>query len=205
MLLVLITASLLYLIRLVECRTKLPDSRVIAIVYQQSTDSFSLVTQPIPWWSVRGLADQIPFRTITPDDELDGLYPNHAFRKREIVDYPDPTMDQFFPGYILSDELPEGKAYGPTKIWEMVETVRFEHGQWQLAFEQVHLHDTDLANPTLVKQYRNYDPASVPNENGYVFHIQAMGGIASRGLGRAHEPSFRDQLRYAIMDVLTMF
>lgn len=204
-LILIITLSLLYLIRLIECRSKLPDVRVNALIYEQSTDTFSLKTQPIPWWSVRGLAHTIEIRTITPDGVRDGLFPHPDYRVREIVDYPDPTLDAYWPGYVLSKDLPRGKSYSPTKAWEMVSGLRFKDGAWHMKRTTLSVNDTDLDQPIRVTQFRNYYPARSPDEHSYTFHIRAMGGNASRGLGRAYEPTLGDHLRRSFRSLINLF
>lgn len=196
-LIVSITVSLLYLIRLIECRSKLPKIRVNALIYDQSTDTFSLDTQPIPWWSVRALAHKIEIRTITPDGVREGLFPHPDFRVREIVDYPDPTLDAYWPGYILSKDLPRGKSYSPTKEWEIVSGLRYKNDAWHMERTTLSVNDTDLDQPIPVAQFRNYYPARSPEEHTYTFHIRAMGGIASKGLGRTFEPTIRDHMQRA--------
>lgn len=200
-----ITLGLLYLIRLIDCRMTLPDTRVVAMVYDQRTDSFSIETKPIPWWSVRGLSSKIEIRTIDTEGERDGLYPHLRFRTREIVDYPDPTMDAHHPGYILSEDLPHGKALSPTLQWAMLSGIEWSKGRWNLEFELVHLNDTDVHRPIRVKQFRNYYPAQSPEDNAYSFYIEAMGGLMARGHGHAYEPTIRQRVRDAIMDVIALF
>lgn len=204
-LIVSIGVGMLYLIRLIECRSKLPDARVVALVYDQSTDGFTIETEPIPWWSVRDLSPRIEIRTIGSEGEHDGLYPHPRFRSREIVDYPDPTMDQFWPGYILSKDLPEGKALSPTREWEMVSAIRWRDGRWDLEYETVHLNNTDVHRPIRVAQYRNYYPARSPDENGYALYIRAMGPLGARGLGRKYEPTLRQRVRHMVLDVIALF
>jgi len=204
-LIVLIGIGMLYLIRLIECRAKLPGSRVVALVYDQTSDTFSIETEPIPWWSVRGLSSKIEIRTVDNEGERDGLYPHPRFRSREIVDYPDPTMDQYYPGYILSKDLPHGKALSPTKPWKMASGVVRHEGHWRLIFESVHLNDTDVHRPIRVAQFRNYYPAQSPDDNAYAFYIQAMGPLGARGYGRGYEPTIRQRVRHVMMDVVGMF
>ena len=205
MLITLASVSMLYLIRVVDCRFKLPDTRVVAVVYEQSNDTFTLETKPIPWWSPIGLSKQVLFRTITPEGTVEGLYPHPAFREREIVAYPDPTLDAYWPGYILSKELPEGMAYSPTKEWQMVQQVRYIEGHWHLIFEDLHLNDTVLSRPIRVTQYTSYHPARSPDEHVYTFHIQAMGGIGARGLGQASKPSVQDRFYNTMEAILRVF
>lgn len=200
-----ITLGLLYLIRLIDCRMTLPDTRVVALVYDQTSDSFSIETKPISWWSVRKLSSKIEVQTIDTEGERNGLYPHPRFRSREIVDYPDPTMDAHFPGYILSEDLPHGKALSPTLEWEMISGIEWSNGRWNLEFELVHLNDTDLHRPIRVKQFRNYYPAQSPEDNAYAFYINAMGGLGGKGYGRAYEPTIRQRVRDAMMDVIALF
>lgn len=200
-LIVSICVGMLYLIRLIECRSKLPSSRVVAMVYDQTNDTFSLETRPIPWWSVRELSREIEIRTKGIEGEQEGLYPHPRFRSREIVDYPDPSMDQHFPGYVLSNDLPEGKSYSPTKKWQMVRGIRWRNGQWNLTYESVELNDTVIQRPIQVRQFRNDYPAQSPDDNEYDFYIRPMGGLMARGHGRMYEPKFHQLIHRAMMNV----
>ncbi len=199
-----ITLGLLYLIRLIDCRSTLPDSRVVVLVYDQTTDSFSIETKPIPWWSVRKLSSKIEVQTIDTEGKRDGLYPHPRFRSREIVDYPDPTMDAHHPGYILSEDLPLGKALGPTQEWKMVSGMGWSNGQWNLEYESVHLNDTDAHRPIRVLQFQNFYPAKSPDENRYDFYIKAMGSHSARGLMRSYYPTIGQRIRHAMSDVIEL-
>lgn len=190
-----IVGFVIALIQWIDCRQTVPALRLTTVLYEQSSDSFKIETQRVPWWSLRKLSKTVRFETLIHGDRVEGLYPAPRFRKRAVVAVP-VDQDQIMPNYSFDADLPEGMWYAPAPYWQFPNSVDFEDGSWHLSRCRVSLKQMDTAQPIRMLQFFSAMNSDVGP--GYNFYCREMGGIMANGLGQNTNTSLYEKLKRSV-------